>query len=762
MSRRYWPTLILFAGLTLCALILIHGLRVDSDLSLFLPDAEDPVAGLLVRDLREGTAARRLLLAISGGSAQQLAEVSQELHDTLTHDPLLQRIENGSQGLDPILRDWLMAQRYRLLPLAPHALNAENLRRALHLRLAELAGNSALLSPTEVQRDPTGASLAVLRRLAPVVSPEISHGVWMSPDRKRALLFAELAHGGLAIDRQQVLMRGIRAQFNNLANPPLWLDLSGPTAFAVAARESITAESRRFSLLAGFGVALILLLSYRSPRLMLLAVLPVASGVLVAITAITVLFGSIHGITLVFGITMLGVAMDYPIHLFSHARQSVRNGYGHIWPTLGLGLLTTSLGFCALLLSDFSGLAQLGVFAISGLCAAAAVTRWVLPIWLVQTTAANSGVGGRPGANIIPPRVARPLLWLISAGLLLAAALDQRPWLESDIAVLSPVPTASKELDRELRAALGAPEVSHVIYVSGDSAQTVLERQEQLFPLLESARQRAVLSAFESAARLLPGVATQAERAAQLPSGDELRAALVEATQGLPLSPSRFEAFIADVEASRQQPPLLPGAANATPLAARLTGLLQKRGADWFGPITLIGLNDPDALAAQIDALHLDGVHFLDLRATTSRMLDRFMDDALSHVGWLALLIAATLLFTQRGAGLRIGAVVLISLAGDVALLHLAGEALSIFHILGLLLVLGIGLDYGLFRALTADTEQAGTRHALRTCWLSTLVVFALLSSSEISVLHALGLTVAIGVSFCYLVSAVLVVPSQS
>ena len=761
MSRRHGSVLILVAVLALCILILARELRVDSDLSLFLPRTEDPVADLLVGELREGTTARSLLLAISGGPAEQLADASRELRANLARDRRLRRIDNGSQGLDPELRDWLMAQRYVLVPLAPHALSAKNLRLELHRRLAELAGNTALLRPAEVLRDPTAASLAALRRLAPVVSPERRHGVWMSLDGQRALLFAELVHGGFAIDQQQALLAHIRAQFDGLASPSLQLELSGPAAFAVDARESIVAESRKLSLLASLGVGLILWLSYRSVRLILLATVPAASGVLIAITVVTVLFGSIHGITLAFGVTVLGVAMDYPIHLFSHTARAAYGGYGHIWPTLGVGLLTTSLGYCILLLSDFSGLAQLGVFAISGLCAAAAVTRWMLPHWLARTTAVCPGAE-RLGTVVTTSRAARSLLWLTSIGLLLAVILDQRPWLESDIAALSPVPTASKEMDRELRAALGASEASHLIYVSGESVQTVLERQEQLLPLLKSGRGQALLDDFEAAAYLLPSIATQAERVARLPNSDTLRAALAEATRGLPLSSSRFEPFIADVETSRNQSPLLPGAANAAPLDIRLAGLLQFRDATWFGPVFLIGLQNPAALETQINALHLDGVYFLDLHATSSRMLNRFMNEALSQAAWLALLIAVILLLTQRGGGLRISAAVLLSLGGDVALLHLAGETLSIFHIIGLLLVLGIGLDYGLFRARTPATGQAGTRHALRTCWLSTLMVFALLSSSEVPVLHALGLTVAIGVSLCYLISTVLVAPVRS
>ena len=759
MSPRHVSTLILSGVLAGCIAILSRDLRVDSDLSQFLPRTEDPIANLLIDELHEGTGARGLLIAISGAPRERLATLSRQLRDILSRDRRIRRIDNGSQGLDAELRDWLMENRYRLVALAPDALSAENLRRELHERLAELAANTAVLRPTEVGRDPTAASLAALRRVAPAVQPERRHGVWMSPDGPRALLFAELAHGGYAIDEQQALLAHIRARFGELAGPSPHLAMSGSAAFAVAARESVTAESRQLSLLASLGVGLILWLSFRSLRVVVLAALPVASGVAVAVTAVVVLFGSIHGITLAFGITLLGVALDYPIHLFSHASRSARGDYGYIWPTLGLGLLTTSLGYCILLLSDFSGLVQLGVFAITGLCAAAAVTRWVLPHWIARVTVACPDKGRR-ALRVEMPRPARLLIWLGGAGLVLAAILDTRPWLESDITALSPVPAASKEFDHELRTTLGAPEAGHVVYVDGNSVQTVLERQERLLPVLESVRGQGGLDGFEAAAYLLPSIAAQTERVARLPDGDTLRAALSEATRDLPLSPSRFEPFVADIEAMRTASPLLWDDDSAAPLAARLAGLLRTRDDTWYGPIVLIGLRNPDALAQRIESLGVDGVRFLDLRATSSRILDCFMSEAVKHAMGLASLIAVVLVLTQR-RGAQIGTAVLLSLAGAVALLHLAGEALSIFHVIGLLLVLGIGLDYGLFSARTPAAERAGTRHALRTCWLTTLSVFALLSSSEIPVLNALGLTVAIGVSQCYLVNAVLIVPPR-
>ena len=54
-------------------------------------------------------------------------------------------------------------------------------------------------------------------------------------------------------------------------------------------------------------------------------------------------------------------------------------GSTRFWPTIRLGVLTSVVGFSTLLLSGFPGLAQLGLYSITGLITAAAVTRFVLP-----------------------------------------------------------------------------------------------------------------------------------------------------------------------------------------------------------------------------------------------------------------------------------------------------------------------------------------------------------------------------------------------
>ena len=149
--------------------------------------------------------------------------------------------------------------------------------------------------------------------------------------------------------------------------------------FAVAARVLIKHEVMRLSTLSATLITVLLLFVYRSLPALLLGLVPVASGALAGIAAVALGFGAVHGITLGFGVTLIGEAVDYSIYLFVQRGPDWRRT---VWPTIRLGVLTSIVGFAALLPSDFQGLAQLGLYSIAGLTAAALVTRFVLPHWL--------------------------------------------------------------------------------------------------------------------------------------------------------------------------------------------------------------------------------------------------------------------------------------------------------------------------------------------------------------------------------------------
>src|SRR5690606_36806722 len=129
------------------------------------------------------------------------------------------------------------------------------------------------------------------------------------------------------------------------------------------------------------------------------------------------------------GVTLVGVAVDYPVHVFSHRRAGESSAVcvARIWPTLRLGVLTTLLGYLAMLFTEITGLAQLGTFAIGGLLGAALITRYLLP-GLIPVHMPTPRTGKRPPLLSATPPAAGAAL-LLAAAVLAGLSL----WTQRDV-----------------------------------------------------------------------------------------------------------------------------------------------------------------------------------------------------------------------------------------------------------------------------------------------------------------------------------------
>src|SRR5262249_30713486 len=147
-------------------------------------------------------------------------------------------------------------------------------------------------------------------------APHADNGVWSSKDGKRALLVAQTHAVGSDIDAQQQAIEAVRsayaasaARLPAAAGKSLALEMSGPGVFSVAARAMIHNELLRLSLLSMALIVALLLAVYRSVPALILGLVPVVSGALAGVAAVALGFGAVHGVTLGFGITLMGEAV---------------------------------------------------------------------------------------------------------------------------------------------------------------------------------------------------------------------------------------------------------------------------------------------------------------------------------------------------------------------------------------------------------------------------------------------------------------------
>ena len=468
-------------------------------------------------------------------------------------------------------------------------------------------------------------------------------------------------------------------------------------------------------------------------------------------------------ITLAFSMTLLGETLDYPTYLFSHRRaaETVTDTVRQLWPTLRLCVATTMLGCLAMLDPDFPGLSQLGVFTVAGIAAAVATTRWLLPALLPPHWAPPqpTAIGPWADAALRPrPRLALALGGCGLLALLLLIARDPALW-ENDLAALSPVPRELLRLDQDLRTALGAPEVGHLIAVTAPDAETALRHSEAIAADLEDRKRAGLLAGYDGAMRYLPSAQTQQQRLASLPDPATLSANLNAALEGLPFKPGLFAPFLDAVAAARTAPPLRPEDLRGTLLGTRVNALLFPGERGWTALLPLSGVQDARALATGLPQHQASRAYYLDLRAETNRLVADFRDATLVRIAWGAALIVAVVWLGLRSWRRVVAALLPVGLAlvFTVAALLALGERLSLFHLVALLLVLGVGVDYGLFfsRPGADPDSRRRTLHALLVCCGSALTVFGMLSLSALPALRAIGLTVSLGVAASFVAALI-------
>jgi predicted exporter len=348
---------------------------------------------------------------------------------------------------------------------------------------------------------------------------------------------------------------------------------------------------------------------------------------------------------------------------------------------------------------------------------------------------------------------------ILSASLYWLWVTQDRLW-EDDLSALSPIPRHLIAQDRALRHQLKAPEVSHLLIVTAASPEGALQLAESIQTRLRSLLDERVIGDSELLTRFLPSARTQRERQAQLPDKASLQANLQQAVTGLPYRSGTFETFIEAVEKSRTLPPLTPEEISGTLVGNRVAALLQPAGKDWLLMIPLSGVADPQRLERAFNEHPHSNVHYVNLKTMTEGMVGKFRDQALDRFGWGILFMIAILSLALRSprrvARAMLPAVIAVIL--DLTLLLAFGQRLSLFHLVSLLVVVGISLDYSLFINRPGATRQelSRTLHSLTVCFASTAAVFGLLALSDLPVLKAIGSTVVIGVTCGYLLSLTL------
>lgn len=777
-------TLGLWLTVVLLAIYSITQTRFTADMSAFLPASPSPEQQLLVDQLQQGAVSRTFLVGIEGGTDEQRAEASRQLHANLVDDPAFAAIQNGDRAHHEQARQFLFEHRYLLSPAVDtERFSVEGLTSAIGKSIREL--NSPLGDVTRelFPRDPTGEMLALLDRHDSSSGPARCCGVWSSADQSTMLLVAQASASGSDTDGLARASQRINDTFDTIRDdidPSLHLAIAGSPMFAIEARDRIKAEVTLFTTISVILVTLVLLLAYRSLPVLLAGLLPVGSGVAVGIAMVGLGFDEVHGITIGFGTALMGEAIDYSIYYFVQSRQAGMDSDGRragqrawlrdYWPTVRLGLITSLIGFAALLFSGFPGLMQIGLYAMTGLLTAALVTRYVLPLLGPRLPRADiAGLGRWLERPVAGMRRLRPVAVLLGALAVVVLVFQQDGLWRDTLSGLAPIDPALEATETRLREELGSPSPRHLVVVKGENREATLRAAERVTSILDQRVEEGLLAGYRSPTETLPSLATQRARQTALPAGNELEQRLEQALNDLPVSHNRLQGFVDDVARQKNAAAIELADLEGTPLWLAVAGQLPSDAAAGQA-VAVITLHTDDSSPQEMASLReaiapVESAVLIDLLTESNRLYARYLNTTLVVSLAGAAAIVLLLLIVQANPRRTLRTLLPITLA---VLLVVAGHALfggqlTLLHLVGLLLVAAIGSNYALFFQPPLGQSNgldARTLASLTLATTTTVCAFGVLAFSSVPVLQAIGATVAPGALAAWLLAAIFAAPT--
>lgn len=779
-----------------------NGARVQSDILAMLPHLQQDKLTERALNQVEATLADQVYIALVAKDETTAIAAAKLLMQKLETDLVstgknaaLTHIRSADMQLGEALGQYYFPHRFKLLT-APQteALATKDIGNLIEAATVQLYNAFSYANSNLLAQDPLLLFPANLLALAPSSKVRANQGILLvnQGDNVAAVVMAKGQESAFNPNAQLAQMTALTVTLDAVEKnyPDITVLKAGALFHAIAATQTAKSEISILGLASLLGVIALVWLAFRSVMPLLLAIVTISSGLLLAVTFTLSVFGELHLLTLVFGTSLIGIAIDYSFHFYcerlSDTDRNAKATVAYIFPTVTLAFITSALAYVGIGLAPFPGMQQVAIFCAAGLLGAYLTLILAYPQLAGSRLPSGSrplALAGKYLANLtqLSNRLTTPLGMSMFALVIVVWCLVgvTKLTVDDDIRHLQQSPASVTEPENKLRQLLSGGTDNQFLLVRAASEEALLQQLERVSPMLNAAITNQELGNYVSLSRYLPS--HQRQDMAYRLQGEIYQTQIDTVLTGLwldeNLKPELQASYLAakdqyiapadffKLEAGKQLAPLwLAPNGNATDYDAINDdgGALNDGGASAeHGAIVLLGgIQQIDALKARF--ANVQSVQLIDKVADISAVMGHYR---LLTLKLLALALGIALLLFSLNFGIKKAAVVVAvpALAAllTLATLGLTGSPLSLFHALALILVFGIGIDYSLFFA-SAQNHGKAVMMAVFMSACSTLLAFGLLAFSQTQAIHYFGLTLSLGIGLTFLLSPLILTTKKS
>lgn len=745
--------------------------RANASMEHFLPSEGERELYRVSRRVVESTLTQRMILTLSwprsdDTQATKHIAIAKALATELSATDGISRVSSGPpDGLEEAFFAIYFPRRFSYFSLTPaedikNVTSKQALERRTQSLKERLAGPEGVFLRNTAPRDPWLLFPDFLDRLKDeALALDVREGQFMArrpnDSLEHAVLFLELRDSALDAELQGPLLSELSHIIDELhqSHPGKWfVEASGANRFAVRTQASMKADIERVFSLSTVGLVLLFLGLFRSPRRLLFLLLPLGAGLVFATWLSLVIYGGLHALTLAFGSALIGVAIDYPVHILSHhdleeKGQRAETTVRKLLPTLLLASGTTVVGLLGLAWTAFPGIREIAVFTCSGVVAA------VFTATISAGFLATSG-GAPPFTRRVAQLLERclsalrdrraVLFGVLAAALVLGATGLSQARFAPSLNALAPLDEGLMTEDNRVRDRVGADDGGKLVVALAPSLQQALLINEQVVGVLKDAADKNWIGGYTNVAPLLRSKKLQKEAAELFAKDPELAERTKNALEAEGFVPDAFGDLQAELRSSVA--PVTLAMLKKTPLRDLLGTLVFKSGDEFAVISPLRDIRDESALMDAIE--QLDNAHYFSQRAVLDQAYGdlRKRTTELLLAGLLLVAVSAWARYrnVRKAAAATLPAI--FAASATLGLLSLLGHELNLLHLLGLLLVCSMGVDYGVFLVDAPEKNVGSALLSITVGCLSTMLSFGALSMSQAPALVALGSSIGIGI----------------
>ncbi len=716
--QKWFGLSILIALLTGFALLAVR-LELAEDITQLIPASEQ--TNLTNKVLGQVNFADKIILHLEAearGNVDDLTLYASQFIDSLyLHCGEYVKDIQGRVATDAITEtlDFI----YENLPLFLDKKDYQKIANQLHKDSIEqrtqanyktLIAPQGIIARKTILKDPLGLSFLGLEKLQQLnigESIELYNDFLVSKDHRKLLLFIsprlaanETAKNDLFIDK----LYHISEQLNTIFATKAKGEYYGTTVVAVANARQIKKDIRLTIGIALSILLLILVFFYKKLTIPFILFVPTLLGGLLGISVLYLVKTKTSAIALGIGSVLLGITLDYALHILTHYRnnQNIQQLYEDVTRPILMSSLTTACAFMCLLFLQSEALRDLGLFAAVSVIGAAIFALLFIP----QVYAGTAGPIGRSTTfidKLADYHFDKNRGLIIGLGFLLLGSCFtyNKVFFNQDLSGMNYQTAALSQTEKKLDQLINNTSKSIYIVAYGDSVDEALGYHDSIFQTLKKLKAQGDILSFNSIGAV---VLSQKEQEKKIQDWNQFwkedrktqtQNNLIESGNKLGFKPTSFQQFY-NLLNKKFEPLALADYSNIGGLPIQ-EYISNKNNFATVAALVKIVDEKTDAFVntfAQapqtvvIDRKHLNETFLGDLKANFNRLI------AYSLVAVFLLLLT---FFRRIELTLITMIPILLTWLLTIGIMGFGGLEFNIFNIIISTFIFGLGVDYSIF-----------------------------------------------------------------